>query len=360
MKDIKSLFLLTGILAILLSCQQNQPQEMDIIATKDTILVTTIPIKEEVIQKQIHASGQFSTDETAILAFKTGGIAEELPFEEGDYVRKDEVLGRLNMTEINALVNKAEIGFEKAQRDFLRTQNLFKDSVATREQRQNAKTAMDLATEELETARFNQSHSTIKAPYNGYIAQKLITSGQIVSGGTPVYAINGLNTQSWRLKVHVSDRDWAAISPGDSAHISAGSFPDKTFFSKVSKKAKLSDPMTGTFWIELSIPSSLQKNLASGMFGTATLFPDGNSSSWEVPHESVLDANGNTGYIFITNGNNIAQQLKIQITGIGENGILIQGNPDILGNAQLIVDGSAYLKQGSLVRVAVDNQSNIY
>ena len=71
---------------------------------------------------------------------------------EGDRVKKGQLLDTLKSTEIAAQVQQVNLALEKAQRDYQRASKLYKDSVATLEQLQNAKTGVDIARQNLQQA----------------------------------------------------------------------------------------------------------------------------------------------------------------------------------------------------------------
>ena len=108
----------TGVAAILLgisSCQEPKVETTSVV--NDTIPVKVISISEEMMQVPIEVSGQFTTEDETLLSFKTGGIVQHVFVKEGDAVKKGQVLATLNMTEIQAQVQQAKIGLEKAMRD---------------------------------------------------------------------------------------------------------------------------------------------------------------------------------------------------------------------------------------------------
>jgi multidrug resistance efflux pump len=76
------------------------------------------------------------------------------------------------------MVEQAKQGVDKAQRDYDRAKNLYKDTVATLEQLQNATTGLSIAKEQYQTAIFNQSYSEIRATTDGRIVRKLMNEGE--------------------------------------------------------------------------------------------------------------------------------------------------------------------------------------
>lgn len=322
-------------------------------AASEIIPVKTIPITASDGGATITLSGQFTTDDEVMLGFKTGGIISRILVKEGDAVKQGQVLATLDLTEINAQVQQAQLGFEKAQRDYQRANNLYRDSVATLEQLQNSKTALDMARQQLSAAKFNQSYSEIRAPKSGYILHKMANEGQVVAPGTPVLQTNGAASGNWLLKAGVSDHEWNAITIGAHATISLPSAAN-SYEGTVIRKSKAIDPVTGTFSIDIRINDNTVKGLASGMFGKATIennsaSPEKTAANWYIPYDALLDGNGATGYVFATNDGKTAQKVLVTIGGMDKNGIIITDGLQHV--QQLIISGSAYLTDRSPIRI---------
>jgi RND family efflux transporter MFP subunit len=319
----------------------------------------TIPVKIMLLNQQLHAasievSGQFTTDDETLLSFKTTGVIGNIFVKEGDAVRKGQVLATLNLTEINAQVQQAQLAFEKAKRDHQRVTNLYNDSVSTLEQLQNSKTALDLALQQLNTAVFNRSYAEIRAPHDGYVLRKLANPGQVVSAGTAVLQTNGAHSSSWLLRVGISDREWAALQLNDAAVIQTTALPGQTFTGTVSRKSEGVDPVSGSFTADIRITGQKPAAIASGMFGKATIQPAakaaaGAAKTWAVPYEALLDGDGSSGYVFITNDNKTARKVPVRIAGMEKNSVLISDG--LQGAQALIISGSAYLTDNRPIAV---------
>jgi len=345
MKALYSFLTLLLLATVFVSCKEKKIEES---AMGDEVIpVRTIKIEKETSRQNIYASGQFTTDDETNLSFKNGGVINRIFVREGDAVTQGQLIATLNPTEINGLAQQAELGYQKAQRDYERADNLYKDSVATLEQMQNAKTALDVAKEQLGTARFNQNYTEIRATTSGYVLHKFVNEGQIVGAGTPIVQINGAKQGNWILKVGVSDNQWAAIKTGDKAEITTDAFPGQPLHAFVSKKSEGIDPYSGTFTIQLQLKDK-PGGLASGLFGKATIIPSANVSVWKIPFESLLDGDKNEGYVFVTNDHKKAEKVKVSIGSIDRDNVLITGGLE--GKNYLIVSGSAYLNDKSDIR----------
>ncbi len=351
MKPIYSLLLMISGAAGLQSCGSE--------STASQIPATSvIPVQLQVLNAAtasaaIPVSGQFTTDDEVLLSFKTGGIIQRILVKEGDVIRQGQTVATLNPTEIDAQVQQAQLAYEKAQRDHQRTNNLYKDSVATLEQLQNAKTALDIAQQQLRTAEFNRSHSVITAPRNGYVLRKLANEGQQVTAGAPVLQTNGAQSGNWLLRVAVSNKEWAAIQLQDSATIEVESVPGKTFHGIVSRRGEGIDPATNAFSVDIKLSGDKPAAIAYGMFGKAVInghntVDASKGGPWAIPYEALLDGDGNSGFVFITNDGHTAKKVPVTVAGMEKDKVIISSG---LADAQsLIISGNAYLTEGSAIR----------
>jgi membrane fusion protein, multidrug efflux system len=343
MKNIIYILLAISILA----CKKNAKQESSTTLSDEFVVVKTTNVSKVISAEPVMASGFLASDKEARMAFKTGGVIEKIYVQEGDEVKKGQLLARLNMTEINAQVTQAHEGLNKLERDLKRVTNLYKDSVATLEQLQNVTTGYNLAKQNVEIADFNKNFSDIRATSNGRIIKKIMNEGELIGPGMPVLYMTADGAADWVIKVGVSDKDWARLKEGDAANITIDAYKGETFPARITNKAVSIDPASGLYQTELKF-YRLPKQLAYGLFATAKMQPTSTRSYLSVPVDAIIEGNGNQASVFVVeNGKSIRKQ--VQIASISNANILI--NSGLEENQQVITDGSAYLTDGTSVVV---------
>ncbi len=119
MKKIQPIFILLSLLLILESCGGKKVEKLNE-QTNNSIPVKVMTLEKSEVNKSIAVSGQFFTDDETYLSFKFGGVVNNILVKEGDLVHKGQLLATLDLTEINATVNQAQLALEKAQRDYNR------------------------------------------------------------------------------------------------------------------------------------------------------------------------------------------------------------------------------------------------
>jgi len=324
-------------------------QRADGLADSNVIPVRILQLATQDTTQAITATGTFTTDDETALAFKNGGIIQQIHVKEGDAFRKGQLLASLEPTEINTAVRQAQLGLEKAERDYQRARQLFLDSVATQEQMENAQTAFEAAKQDAERAAYNLGHARIHAAFDGYVLQRPASTGQVVGPGTPVLMVSSTGRNGWLLKVGVSDRQWSAIQLGDKAEIIADAAPDKRFQGTVFRKSEGVDPQSGTFTVYLKLTGSELPTVASGMFGKAEIHLSAKKGAWFIPYEALLDGDAGTGYVFVTDDGQTARRIQVQVGEIQKDRVVVTGGLE--DATSLIVSGSPYLRDGSKITV---------
>ncbi|HEY4334281.1 MAG TPA: efflux RND transporter periplasmic adaptor subunit [Puia sp.] len=299
--------------------------------------------------KALQYSGLIASNSEAHLSFKIGGIISRIFVKEGDHVVAGQLLATLDLTEINAQVQQASQNLEKAQRDETRANNLYRDTVASLEQVQNAHTQTTVATEGLRITHFNQQYAQIRATSGGTILQKLMNEGEYATAGTAVLVFNGAAQNDWVVRFGVSDKDWAVLHKGDKASIAIDAYPDERFTGQITKLAEGADASGGTYAVEVTVAAAGRK-LAPGLFCTLQLQPPGKRSLAFIPSSALAEGDGNTGFVYTLNADGrTVKRLAVRVAYLQGDRIAIAGGLDTV--RQVIADGVGYLTERSVVKL---------
>jgi multidrug efflux system membrane fusion protein len=296
----------------------------------------------------IHSSGRLSTSREQKLSFKTGGIIREIMVNEGQSVRKEDVLARLDLSEIGPQVDQAREAFEKAERDYDRAVNLYHDSVATLEQLQNALTLLQISRSNFDIASFNLRHSTIVAPSKGRILKKLMEENEMAGSGYPVFLF-GSTEGNWIVRINVTDRDRVRLHNGDTAVIKLDAFPGEIFRAEVSELSNAADPYTGTFEVELMLKTQGRHTLLTGMIARAEIYADRGEMVSVVPVEAIMKGSGNTAHIYeVVNG--LPVKRDITILEIRKEDVLVSA--DLKAGSLVITDNLNALSDSTAIIIS--------
>lgn len=208
-----------------------------------------------------------------------GQIMEE-PIEEGQHVKKGELLARIDDRDYLAQLHQAvadralavaNVKLKEAQAARLRT--LYQKGVESRDQLDVAENALEVARAELaraeaaiDFAKFNVSQCYITSPINGIVLQKYRELGDTINYGGDIQAGGGAtdivqlaDTEDMRAEVDINEVDIAKVALGSPAQVIPDAYPDRPFEARLVKIYPEADRQKGTVKVEVGI---LKPNLA--------------------------------------------------------------------------------------------------
>ena len=348
MKKIQLFSIVISTLFLLTSCKEKH-KEQNAMGEPDIIPVKISAVSVLGVPDHISATGLVSTEDEAKYAFKIGGVISRIFVQEGQFFKKGQLLATLNSTEISAGLAQSSLGVEKAQRDYSRAVNLYKDSVYTLEQLQNTKTALDVAQKAREAVAFNDRYSKIYAASDGFVSKKVANEGEVIAEGMPVLLINSTEQHnSYSLKVGVTDREWAIIKPGQTAKVTLGGYSGQQFDAVVFRKSQAADRELGSFQVELKLKLNEVKP-AVGMFGKAEIATHQDESVMVIPYGSLVEADGNKGFVFTTVSATRVKRVPVTILKFDNDNVYLKDKLE--GVDQIVVSNSAYLNEQSIIKI---------
>lgn len=316
----------------------------------DVAIAPAIPVRLAAIadgdaSQAVEATGTLTTSDELQLSFKIGGVVARVLVQEGQSVKAGQPLAALDLREIDAQLSKARTALTKAQRDLARAQNLYKDSVATLENVQDATSAVEIAQSDYTAAAFNQRYAVIVAPSNGVVLRKFADAGELVSSGQPVVVMSSASSGSV-VRVGIPDRDVVRLKIGDPAVITFSAYPGQQFAGHVSEVPAAANPQTGTYAVEVRLAQA--PGVTTGLIGNVRITPRIAGVARTIPIEALVEADGNRAVVYTVN-NDVAQRRDIAISTIDDRHVAVTGGLD---DAALVVTaGGVYLSDGAKVKV---------
>ncbi len=322
--------------------QQNSPPQ----ATPPKVKVKQLERVTE--RNSFKTAGTVTTQQQVKLSFKKGGIIKTILTAEGRSVKQGELLAQLNLAEHESKLIQAQTAHDKSIRDQERIENLHKDSVATLEQLQDARSNLDVHKSNLRIAQFNLEYASIKAPRAGKIVKQLAEEGELIGQGMPVFIFSS-SGENWVFKAGISESQLAQISIGDSVSVSMNVFPGNPIPAHVMLTPQSIDPQASSYEIEIELAHNNLK-MVSGYTGKAEVFTMSRTTYFKLPPKALIESTDGTGAVYHVKGEPpLAKREDVKIVKIGKDFIGVSA--EFLEVAQVIVERQVQLKTGQQVEV---------
>ncbi len=220
------------------------------------------------------------------IAAKASGIVLHILAEEGDYVESGKPLAKLDDKEALLALRDAKLKKENAERVYTNSLNTFKDNIVSKEEIDDKKFQLDIASVELEKKQLEYEYTTIESPIDGVIVERNIDQGYNIEKGEMVFKIADFDPILARI--FIPEKDINKVAVGQTAKIISEFLPEKEFLGKVIMISPVVDPDSGTVKVTIEIKHLAAKVLKPGMFVSVYTIVDRHKDALSIPKKALI------------------------------------------------------------------------
>lgn len=333
-----------GAIALVLNSnkKKNDAQTALVSEGSGAISVRIAKVKKEAVDMDFSANGNFAPKQELNFLSENAGRVSSIYVDEGDQVKKGQVLARIDAEIINTDKETAQAALDNAIRDEARYASSFNTGGVTQQQLDQAKLATRNAKLRLQGAARKVSDANIKSPINGIVNKRYIEVGAFVTAqGTQLFEL--VDVSKLKLKVNVNEAQVANLKVGNQVQIKSNVFPADNFSGKITFIAPKADG-TLNFPVEIEVDNNHKNTIKAGMYGTAIFKFPAQAPTITIPRGSFVGS-VSSNQIFVLENGNIAKIRKV-IAGriINDNVEIIEGLKEgetaIISGQINLVDGS--------------------
>ncbi len=358
MKNYLMLILSVLLFTTLYSCGEKKEKKEKIIVKKDEpTRVEAMILRKIPFESSAAYPGVFKEWDNFTISSEFAGTIEFMPYETGDFIKKGNVVVKINTSVLRAQINQAKTALNIAKINYDRIEKLYKKNLTTKAQLDNTRFQVDNAQARLDILNTNLRKSVIRSPFNGYILRKMKKKGELAAPGMPIVTVIKLNPLKFILPV--PERDVYKLSKGNVLDIKLEA-NGKIFKGIVYRVAQQSNRGSHTVNVEIEVNNV--KNFDSefvlkpGMLGKAYVPVIREEAGFVVRLDAILKTEKGS-FVFIDN-NGKAGRIKVNIVSTTKNQALISSK-ELKEGDKLITKGIFELINGSKVKIAKLNK-NIY
>lgn len=348
--------------------------------------VSAVSAARTMIPDLYEAGGLVQSRTRSVLASKLMGDVIAVHVNEGDHVRRGQLLveidgrdvaaqvaqARAGVQQVESAINGAESAVIAAQANAdlaTKTHDRYlalkaRNSVSGQEfdevdarykaalaQLERAKQGRDQAIAQraqakgaLAQAEAARSWARITSPIDGVVTARLVDPGDQAAPGRPLVEVE--DPTSFRVDVHVGESQVDRIKVGSTVGVRIDAL-GRTLQGRIAQIAPALDPAVRSFLVKIDVPTGADAGLRSGLFGRA-MIPVGEKQAILVPANAVSHR-GQLTSVFIVDGESIA---RLRLVTIGHTlGDKVEVLSGLDAGDKVIVDGGAAVTDGTKVAV---------
>ena len=306
-------------------------------------------------EQRLLCVGNVLPTQEARLSAEVEGRIEKTHVEVGDSVKAAQELAQIDTASYQGLVNlqtanhnKAQINADNQTTNLERLEKLRASGAVSSTAFDEAAAAQKAALAEVAAtkaqlggASTSLKRSTLRAPFDGRITERLVTEGDFARIGTVLYHV--LNDSTLRFRAEIPERHGARVKPGQLVRIRVDAFADRVFEGTVTWINPAVNPETRAVAIEARVENK-EGALKAHSFARGEVITDAGAETLIVPGDAVLTFAGVNKVFTVVEGKAQAREVTLGERRGSDQAILSglkAGEKIITGGISKVQPGSA-------------------
>jgi len=294
-----------------------QPRLVDIMTMSPLagrLAVAAKPVEQAEIVHRVTYTGSVVPYLDSEIRSRAQGWVQEVLIDEQNFVRKDQVLVRLDLREVGAKREQAKADLAFWEAEYQRIKKLFSEKAVSQFDWDNAQRQYAAAQSMAAQAEAMYSYGEIRAPFAGWIAERTVDPGTMVNPGTKLLRLVDLH--QIRVQVKVAEADLEHLAVGNEVNVRFSSLGE----AQANRRGKVTtvfpqlDPMTRTATVEIILdnPNALVR---PDMYAVVDLILERHQEALIVPRRCLVEVGGKP-TVFVTDG--VSATARTVQTGIAD------------------------------------------
>jgi membrane fusion protein (multidrug efflux system) len=308
-----------------------------------------IPVEVGVLQKGpmeavIKSSTNIEAESHIQVVSEAARRVRQLLAEEGDHVKKGQVLLRLQDDNQRSDVDKAKSQLEHSRDELSRQEELQKKGLTTDQALKDARYTFEQNHLAYEDAMRQLGYTEVRAPIAGTITKRLVSLGDNVTVGQPLFEI--IDFESMVARVYIPENDLPRLALGQTARVHAPAARKEAYHGVVSRISPVVDAKSGT--VKVTIALGEQPGLRPGLFVDLELITAVDQNALRMPKRSLVYDNDEI-FAYRMVADRKVEKLRVVPGLTGQD--YLQPLTNFAEGDTIVVTGQAALKDGAKVRV---------
>jgi membrane fusion protein (multidrug efflux system) len=311
-------------------------------AEPETIDVVTVAATVEPLGVEIEAVGTARANESVDVTSKASNTITAIRFEEGDRVRKGEVLVEMDSAEMRAALAEAEATLAESESNFKRSRDLYTRQALSVSQLDLIEATLKANRARVDMAKARLADTIIRATFDGNTGFRRVSVGSLVAPGTVITTLD--DASLIKLDFTVPETYLYVLEKKLPVVAATAGLPGREFRGNVTQIDSRVDPITRSIAVRAELPNP-KGELRPGMFMTVRLQGE-EKPALIVPEGAIVPEQGNTFVFVVTDG--VAQRRQVELgkrrPGVVE---IVKGLEE---NDRVVVEGTQNMRDGVAVR----------
>ena len=256
---------------------------------------------------QMVFNGKVEERSLTSLSFRVGGTLQKLLVNEGDYVRKGDLIASVDKRDYQLQVDTRHAQYMQAKGEYERYKELMTKSKIPENTYEKIESAYLIAQTTYENALNQLKDTELRAPVSGYVYEKFTENHQAIGPGQPIISI--LDRSSLEVVINVPEDQVLALNKGAKNYLSIKKIDVidvPVTLSYISGKAG----NDGLYKVHYILSNKDNSNILPGMTASLKVVTDKAHGVLHIPNSAVF-LNDNKSCVWIYDETTQAAQKRV-------------------------------------------------
>ncbi len=310
-------------------------------AAPESVAVVTAPVEQKPIAVEIEALGTARANEAIEVTSKVGNKVIAVRFDEGQWVRRGEVLVELDGAQDRADLAAAEAALAESRSAYARSRDLYAQQALSQSQLEQIEATLKGNEARVASAAARVADTVIRAAFDGRVGLRRVSVGALVSPGTVITTLD--DTRTMKLDFDVPETFLAILKPGLTVAAKSVAYPGDFFDGEVESVDSRVDPVTRSIKVRARLPNP-EGLLRPGMFLTVVVSREP-IPGLVVPEQALVPERGEVYVFVVADGRAARRVVTIGRRSPGEVEILA----GVATGERIVIEGTQKIRDGSTV-----------
>jgi membrane fusion protein (multidrug efflux system) len=254
-------------------------------------------VKEQNVADKFQAVGTIEALEAVTIVSEIDASVISLPFEEGSFIRKGEIIARLDDSQLSAEVNRAEALFVQSKAAYKRIKSIVDQNAGAPQDLDDAVANLKVAEANYQLAKARLDKTIIAAPFDGIVGTRKVSIGTFVRTGQEITELANLN--EIRVSFSAPEHFLAQLKRNAEVIVSSNVFPGYQVKGKIVAIEPILDSETRNVNVLARVKNPGLK-FHPGMSANVSAVLSERPNALTIPNEAVF-ANGDQSFVFVVN-----------------------------------------------------------
>ena len=298
-----------AVLILLVGCKKKQAAAGGASAAMPATQVVAAEAMAQPVAETLAVVGTLAANEFIEVKSETDGTIAEILFNEGQPVKKGDLLIRLDETKFSAALAEAQANLKLATTTYERSKDLQRDKLISQQEYDQAASLFQANQATVELRKRQLQDARIPAPFAGVVGSRSVSPGQVIAKNTTLTWLMDIETV--KAEFNVPERFLGEVKVGQAIELRVAAFPKERFKGEVYFLAPQIDPNTRTLLMKARVPNP-EHRLKPGMFANLDLTLTLRDKAIMIPESAVM-AMGDRTMVYVIDADQKAQMRPVKV-----------------------------------------------